>query len=83
MYIPVPTQRSCARAWVAAALAIIEFHDEGYNVIIDVENPVVHDDQDSEVITVVDRFLRKLSASPKGFDPFKPGHILYSNCALS
>ena len=40
MYRAIQTQRSCARAWVAAASAIIETRDEGYNVVVDVEDPV-------------------------------------------
>jgi thymidylate synthase len=58
MYRGVKTDRSCARAWVAAASEIIRAGDEGYNVIIDVEDPVTHDDQDNQVITLVDKFLR-------------------------
>jgi len=50
MYVGIPTHRSCARAWVAAASGIIENGDEGYNVIIDVENAWNHDKQDNAVI---------------------------------
>jgi hypothetical protein len=49
MYRGISTQRSCARAWVAAAAAIIEAGDEGYNIVIDVEDPCNHDDRDNEV----------------------------------
>ena len=58
MYIGIATQKSCATAWVAAASAIIDNGDEGYNVVIDVADPVTHDDEDNKVITLVDKFLK-------------------------
>jgi thymidylate synthase len=64
MYLAVPTQRSCARAWVAASSALVERSDESYNVIIDIEQPISHDDDDNAVITMVDRFLREHDANP-------------------
>lgn len=64
MYRATPTERSCARAWVAAASAIIETDDEGYNVVIDVEDPCTHDERDNEAINLVDRFLREHDEYP-------------------
>src|SRR4051794_6798688 len=64
MYRPIPTQRSCARAWAAAASAIIETDDEAYNVVIDVKDSVNHDDADNAVITLVDRFLKARDKDP-------------------
>lgn len=64
MYHCIPTQPSCARAWVAAASAIIETGDEGYNVVIDVEDPWAHDEQDNAVITLLDKFLREHGENP-------------------
>lgn len=64
MYLGIPTQRSCARAWVEAASALIENGDEGYNVVIDVEDPWNHDDRDNAVITLVDKFLRAHDENP-------------------
>jgi hypothetical protein len=58
MYLAIPTQRSCARAWVAAASALVEHGGEGYNVVIDVDDPWNHDDADNAVITLVDTFLK-------------------------
>ncbi|SRR6266540_4400054 len=58
MYLGIPTQRSCARAWVAAASALIKSSDEAYNVVIDVEDPWNHDDSDNAVITLLDKFLK-------------------------
>jgi hypothetical protein len=40
MYRAIPTQPSCARAWVAAASAIAS-DGEAYNVVIDVEHPTM------------------------------------------
>lgn len=64
MYFPIPTQRSCARAWVEAASKIINNGDEGYNVVIDVEDPWNHDDQDNAVIALVDKFLKVHGENP-------------------
>ena len=64
MYLAIPTERSCARAWVAAASAIIETDDEGYNVVIDVEDPCRHSARDNAVINLVDRFLREHDKHP-------------------
>ncbi|MBL8792478.1 MAG: hypothetical protein JNM56_01095 [Planctomycetia bacterium] len=64
MYLCIPTQRSCARAWVAAAAAVIQAGDDAYNVVIDVEDPSNHDDADNAAITLVDRFLRDHEENP-------------------
>jgi thymidylate synthase len=63
MYIPTQTQRSCARAWVAAANAVTAEGD-GYNVVIDVEDPMTHDEVDNKVISHVDSFLRARDQNP-------------------
>ena len=64
MYQAIPTERSCARAWVAAASAIIATRDEGYNVVIDIEDPCTHNERDHEAINLVDRFLREHDKHP-------------------
>jgi thymidylate synthase len=64
VYLPIPTQRSCARAWVAAASALIARRDESYNVVVDMQDPLTHDDRDNAVITLVDKFLRKRAENP-------------------
>jgi thymidylate synthase len=38
--------------------------DEGYNVVIDVTDPVIHDDKENEVITLVDKFLKLHDQNP-------------------
>ncbi len=64
MYRGLPTQRSCARAWVEACLSIIGTRDQGYNVVIDVADPVNHDEKDNEIINLVDQFLREYDQNP-------------------
>lgn len=58
MYSGVPSKRSCAQAWVAACQEIMKDHDQGYNVVIDVEDPITHSKKDNEVISLVDKFLK-------------------------
>jgi len=66
MAILIPTQKSCARGWVEASCALIREGDEGYNVIIEVTDPVNHDAEDVEVIKSVNTFLseRGCGANP-------------------
>jgi thymidylate synthase len=63
MYRGIPTQSSCARAWVEAASAIAS-DGEAYNVVIDVEDPTKFDDRDNAVIKLVDSFLRERNHNP-------------------
>jgi thymidylate synthase len=64
MYLGVPTQKSCARAWVAAASELIAHGDETYNVVIDVQDPWNHDENDNAVISLVDKFLKAHDENP-------------------
>jgi thymidylate synthase len=63
MYHGIPTQPSCARAWVQAASAIVA-GGEAYNVVIDVEDPTKFDDHDNAVLKLVDSFLRERKHNP-------------------
>lgn len=63
MFVGIPTEPSCARAWVAAASAISSAV-EAYNVVIDVDNPTTFDDRDNAVIALVDTFLRERDLNP-------------------
>jgi hypothetical protein len=63
MFLAIPTQKSCARAWVAAATAVAERGD-AYNVVIDVDRPAELDALDHRVITHVDKFLRAADQNP-------------------
>lgn len=56
--------KSCARAWAAASMSIMGTRNEGYNVVIDVADPVRHDAKDDAAITIVDKFLKEHSESP-------------------
>jgi thymidylate synthase len=62
--MPIQQMPSCARAWVAAADAVVNAGDEAYDVIIDVANPTAFDNRDKEVIKLVDRFLRGYNQAP-------------------
>jgi hypothetical protein len=57
-------EKSCARAWLAACESIIATDDEGYNVVIDVADPVNHSAKDNAAITLVDKFLRRYDQNP-------------------
>ena len=58
MYVPVDSQPSSARAWVAAASAVKAAGGDAYNVIIDIANPMLEDATDIAIIQEVDRYLR-------------------------
>jgi len=58
MYRGVQSKKSCAQAWVAACQEVIRDHDQGYNVVIDVQDPMTHSDKDNDVISLVDKFLK-------------------------
>lgn len=58
MYRGIQPQKSCAQAWVAACKDIMLTKDEGYNIVIDVADPITHSRNDNEVITLVDKFLK-------------------------
>lgn len=64
MYNAIPTQSSCARAWVAASNAVIQAGDEDFNVLIDVSNPTKFDAADDLAISLVDTFLREHEQEP-------------------
>src|SRR4051794_3197935 len=57
-------EKSCARAWAAACMSIMGTRDQGYNVVIDVADPVTHDAKDNQAITLVDKFLRQHEENP-------------------
>ena len=58
MYRGIPPQKSCAQAWVAACESVMLTHNQGYNVVIDVEDAFNHSEKDNEVISHVDKFLK-------------------------
>lgn len=56
--------KSCASAWVAACKSIMPTRNEGYNVVIDVADPVRHDAKDNATISLVDKFLKEHDENP-------------------
>jgi hypothetical protein len=63
MFVGIPTEPTCARAWVAAASAISNAV-EAYNVVIDVDDPTKFDELDDAVVALVDTFLRDRDLNP-------------------
>src|SRR5947208_2771960 len=57
-------QKSCGRAWADACESIINTGDEGYNVVIDVVDPVKHQKKENDAITLVDKFLKRHDQNP-------------------
>ena len=59
MYLGVPSQSSCALAWLAAAQRVdaVPGH-EAHNVIVDVEDPTAESKVDEKIILEADTFLR-------------------------
>jgi hypothetical protein len=64
MVLAIPQKPSCARAWVAAADAVVKGGDEAFDVVIDVADPTACDECDNAVITLVDKFLRGHNQHP-------------------
>lgn len=63
MYLPIEPMQSCAKAWVMAASAVSQAA-EGYNVVIDIADPVTHDAVDHTIISLVDKFLSVHEQNP-------------------
>ena len=63
MYRGIPTQKSCVRMGEDCQ-SIMATSDEGYNVVIDVADPLNHDSMDNEVICLVDKFLKSHDQNP-------------------
>jgi hypothetical protein len=64
MVLAVPQMPSCARAWVAAAEAVVKGGDEAYDLIIDVADPTAFDERDHAVVRLVEGFLRGYKQYP-------------------
>src|SRR5262249_37712356 len=59
MYLPIPSQPSCAQAWLAAARQVIELPGhEAFNVVVDVASPTVETALDRAIIEDIDHFLQ-------------------------
>jgi len=64
MVLAIQQMPSCARAWIAAADAVVVAGDEAYDVIIDVADPTAFDERDNAVVKLVDEFLRRYNQYP-------------------
>ncbi|MDE2166249.1 MAG: hypothetical protein KGJ66_07915 [Alphaproteobacteria bacterium] len=65
MYLPIPTQQTCAAAWLEALAAVnAAAGHEAHNVIIDIADPLTQTDADARVIGIADGFLRAHGALP-------------------
>jgi len=58
MYLPIPTQPSNARAWLAAITAVQAAGGSAHNVIIDIADPLQENAVDAAITETVDTFLR-------------------------
>ncbi len=59
MYVSIPTQTGCGRAWVAAAQEIDGAGGDLYNVVVDIDDPATLTADDRKTIGLVDEFLRR------------------------
>jgi hypothetical protein len=69
MYLPIPSQRTCVQAWLAAAIAINQAGREAYNVIVDIEEPSARTPADEHIISLMDDFLREHNSPEKTVYP--------------
>lgn len=60
MYLPIPTQKTCAAAWLEATKHVTgKPKHEAHNVIIDIATPLVQTTNDKEIIEAADKFLHE------------------------
>jgi hypothetical protein len=66
MFIPIPPQKTCASSWLAAVSVLNSKPDrEGFNVVIDTEDPLLVElPTDAKIIDLVNEFLKKHEAHP-------------------
>jgi len=69
MYLPIPSQPTCAQAWLTAATAINEVGREAYNVIVDIAEPLTWTTADQQITDLVDDFLCAHNSSQKRVYP--------------
>jgi len=58
MYLPIESQPTSARAWLAAATAVEASGGEAQNVVIDIADPLLESEVDVAIVREVDGFLR-------------------------
>ena len=65
MYLPIPTQKTFAAAWLKAAEVVdARQGHEAQNVILDVAEPLTQTTADGRVVQLADTFLKKHAALP-------------------
>ena len=58
MYLAIPPQKTCAKAWLSAILKVnAEPSHEAFNVIVDIGDPLLETAGDGKIIKSVDDFL--------------------------
>lgn len=60
----IPTSPTCATAWIAAGQHLINSGGEVYNLVVDIDNPSHHTEEDKVVIMGLDQFLRERRTYP-------------------
>jgi len=65
MYIAIEPAQTCGQLWLKAMNVMLQQHEqEAFNVLLDVDAPTKHTDEDVALITKVDSFLRERGANP-------------------
>jgi hypothetical protein len=69
MYLPIPSQPTCAQAWLTAATAINEVGREAYNVIVDIAEPLTWTTADQQITDLVHAFTGAFQAFERSLFP--------------
>lgn len=65
MYLGIPLQQTCAKAWLSAVMKVNdESRHEAFNVVVDIDSPILETQGDGKIIKLVDDFLVLHDAQP-------------------
>lgn len=64
MFHPMTPAQTCVGAWIGAAQYLVTAGGEAYNLVVDIDDPTRHTEQDKAAIMHLDRFLRERRAYP-------------------
>ncbi len=65
MYLAIPSQKTCAAAWLSAVTTVDAQQDhEAYNVVIDIADPLKESPSDTQIIDRVNAFLEAHESPP-------------------